>query len=735
MLAAASGSAADYFEARAYFRQGKYQKAIEVLDGIKSPPPELLLMRAECLENLERLPEAIAVLRAFPDQFPGSASIERSRLKLIDLLRKTRDYTGLVDVLEKALAEDSGRDSPHVKDLALAYVRAGQPAKAIGLLEGRPTSRNLALLADVLRESNLLASFLTDRERTFSGDLEKARILGLLFAAAQDWPKARQYLSMAAPVEDTVLKLAEVLRVLNDCQGLIVAYEKLVALAPTRGTHYEKLGEAYQAAGDPAKALSTWRRILVTQGSSAESFGWLARVLAAHSFHKEALEAMRQARRDLNDPALFHKEMAESHVALGDADAASREYLELAPSNFEAVREPLVTLARSSEAAYRVVATRLEAAVTASPRLPEYYLLADEVLRIRGFGPEVQALIDRMCQAFQTVPRELLLFVGEFNAGGKRPEALRMLDFLVAQTRDADLWESLLAQADCLRAESRPLEALAGLERLRGLNPGAGFLTRSESLRGTILLEDLKRHAEARAVFDALVMTLPAAPEVPSWQLSSARAAMALLDLETARKLLVKLATHARPDMRQAAALELGRTAMLEGRFEDAMEAFSSITMEDTGSQAANDAMEDVLFLTTHPAGPDDREFLKKYCLLRHFQQAGLTARYAELAPTVDPAKIPPMLAADFLWLQARAERAQGRFDAAVQSLQTLTAKFADSPLAPRALLELADLQELDLKNREEAAKALKSYLFACPDSLMLDDIRTRIERLDNPKS
>ncbi|MBI3893437.1 MAG: CDC27 family protein, partial [Candidatus Wallbacteria bacterium] len=56
-------AAADFYEARAYFRQGKFQKAIEVIDQVASSPPELVLMKAECLEKLDRLPEALAVLR------------------------------------------------------------------------------------------------------------------------------------------------------------------------------------------------------------------------------------------------------------------------------------------------------------------------------------------------------------------------------------------------------------------------------------------------------------------------------------------------------------------------------------------------------------------------------------------------------------------------------------------------------------------------------------------------
>ncbi|MBI3890587.1 MAG: tetratricopeptide repeat protein, partial [Candidatus Wallbacteria bacterium] len=666
---------------------------------------------------------------------PQNVFAAKARQRELDILDRMHDFPGLVSALEAALAADPQPDSSHIKDLALAHVRSGHPEKAIELLEKYPISRNLGLLASILKDAGLLASYLGEREKGFDGNLERARILGTMFLVAQDFKRAKLYLEKAPPVEETLAKLVEVSKALKDLPGQIALYEKLIALAPAKGPNYEKLGELYLAQGDVARAQATWRKLLTTQGTSPESHAWLARVLLDHAFKKEALDVLFQGRRALADPNLFRKETAECQTALGNFEAACQEYLEMAPGNFEAVREPLVALARSSDAAYKGCAARLQAAVLVSPRLPEYYFLADEVLRIRGFGPEVQSLVDHLCDAFRPIPRELLGYGVEFEASARHDEALRVFDYLTRTAADSDLWDTYLAQAAALRASGNPTAGLASLDKLKATKAGPGFVTRGEALRGQILLDDLRRYADARIVLEALAAANPASPDRPVWLLSSARAALGTLDYASARRVLEGLVEVPRNDVRFQAIFLLGYLARLEGRLEEAMERFTSITMEDTGNATANDALEGILFLTTHPVGKDEQPFVRAYFQLSHYLDLGLMDRYTQTAASLDPNKIPASLADEFLFLQGQAQRAQGKAEDAAKSFELLVQKFADSARAPQAMLALADLYEKALKSPAKASKWLKDYLIAYPSSLQLDEVRGRIQKLDNPKS
>ncbi|MBI4869685.1 MAG: tetratricopeptide repeat protein [Candidatus Wallbacteria bacterium] len=733
-LALATPAEANLEEARAYFRLGKFQKALEVIEQVSPPPPELLLIKADCLQQLERFSEALTVLRDLIRKFPTNAHAVRARQKELELLERMRDFPALVTALEAAFAADGQPDSPFLKDLALAHVRAGHPQKAIELLEKHPTTRNLNLLCGILKDSGLLASFLTDREKAFDGELQRARILGELFAAAQDPAKAKKYLELAAPVEETLLRLAEVSKALKDLPGQIACYEKLIALAK-KGPYYEKLGELYLARGETPRAHATWRGLLASQGDTPETYTWLARVFLDHGFKTEALEVLMQGRLKLADPNLFRKEAAECHAALANFQQACAEYLELAPSGFDAVKAPLIALAGTSEEAFKACAATLTAAVTATPRLPEYYFLAIEVLRVRGYGPEIQALVDRLCDTFESIPRELLGFGLELQSAGRLEEALRVYGRLAAVAREADLWDTLLAQASALRAWGKQADALSSLDRLKSAGAIAAFLTRAESLRGEILLYDLRRFSDARIVFESLVAANPAAIDRPLWMLSSARAAMGTLDYTSARRLLESLAENARVDVRLPSVFLLGYLARLDGRFDDALERFTSITMEDTASTVANDALASILFLTTHPVPKDDQPLLRAYFQLEHFLELGLLDRYEQAAAAVDPSKIPPALAADFLYLQGRAFRMQGKPEDSARSYELLLQKFADSPRAPEAMLTLAELFEGELKHPEKASKVLKDYLLANPSSLRLEEVRGRIEKLDKPRS
>lgn len=94
-----------------------------------------------------------------------------------------------------------------------------------------------------------------------------------------------------------------------------------------------KLGEVYHISADTAKAREIWWRALEANLSDLNAFRYVAETMANRREHTQALQVYRQARERFGSPDLFVMEVANQHIAAGDAAAGVGEFIRYAEAN------------------------------------------------------------------------------------------------------------------------------------------------------------------------------------------------------------------------------------------------------------------------------------------------------------------------------------------------------------------------------------------------------------------
>ncbi|MDX9767659.1 MAG: tetratricopeptide repeat protein [Ectothiorhodospiraceae bacterium] len=96
---------------------GRADEALSLIDALDPADAETALLRADDLERLQRMDEAIACLRAATEVHPDDARI---RLRLAQMLRRQGDAEAALPLLDRALAIDDGNVAVHA-ELGFAF--------------------------------------------------------------------------------------------------------------------------------------------------------------------------------------------------------------------------------------------------------------------------------------------------------------------------------------------------------------------------------------------------------------------------------------------------------------------------------------------------------------------------------------------------------------------------------------------------------------------------------------
>lgn len=726
--------AGSFLEARSYFRQGRYEKVLQVIDELPAISPELLLMKGESLAQLGRLDEAAAVFDAVMESYSGTTQALRARDRLLGVLEDSKNFAALTELLRKLLESDPSPDSRWRRELASAHQRTGQTTQAIQVLEEGHSVADFEMLYEVLLEARAVRAYLDRAPAEARPDDPSAQLrLGVLFLQARDYASARQHLERAPPSEAVFKKLIDVARATGDDALAVRCYQKLLSMDPRNGVYYQKLGELYLRQGKPHLAGRTWRSILDVEGRKPDTFAWVARVFLEHDLSEPALEVIRSARGATRNSSLLFEEAAKAHVTAGRPAEAAREYLRVVPTSFEKARDSLVVLAADPAMRAPVLQTVLEAARSYTS-LPEYSLLAIDLLAPDGFGDTARAVLSRLCESFARTPHELL-GVSQDLAGSGHLEASRfVLERVAEQTTGGERWEALHQLARTDRELGQPERALSILTGLLEEALPAPLAIRARELRADLLRQDLGRYAEAMGVYERLLRENPAASSRAKWSLELGRCRLNTQDYAGARKVLTSLVSGGNTEIVLEARYSLACLDCIEGRFDEALEELTWVSLHGARSPVANDALERVLFLSTHPPGEGDGAVtLRRYFLLEHLLSVGDDETYRKTLALIDPESVPPALNDDFLWLSARAHTQRGEARDAVRVLTTLLETHPESPLAPEAMLQSADLEAGPLGQPARALATLREYLLTYPESVALEDIRKTIATLENP--
>lgn len=732
--------------ARSFFRQKKYEKVLRILETIDDPGPMLLYYRAESLAALDRRPEAVTAFKDLIARHPDRREAFDARRKVLLLLDQDKNYPALLDELRAFRAGDPEGRLPYTRLEADAQFKAGRYDEAIRLLEGSDDEADQRTLAEVLRELGRVEGYLEGLEPA-GQDFDALRRRGLLFEHLKMPARAEEAFAAAAALRpgDTFCRerRAAALEGLDRDEEAMAAYRELARLAPREVKYASRVGTLLWDAGRQEEARDQWMDIVDSGRGDLQRARLVVRLFLDHQAPEDALKVIDRARAEAGDPGALLEDEERAHFMNRDPRSAVAVWVRVLlqvrePGTGEIhprdrIRELQANGPKVREATWQA----LEQWMDLYPRYVEYYLLAVELLYQYGPRERLQPLMQKLIAAVGDDPGRLREFGARFRDEGRDAEAAALLTAaharVGARVRPAVAYEAALA----LRAageSARAAEILREVVEGPGLGLPPGLQHKAVDLYGRVLLEDLQQNLEARRHFTAWIPKVEASsPWIVPWVVLASRAASASGDFGAAQAAYDALLARGRtPGHLAEIRYRLGRLFLDAGKLEEARKRLREHAEAFPDSSFANDALAEVSWMLDHRE--TDEEALVRFLGWRHLVDAGRYQDFRDAVGEVPPEEVPVELRADLTWLEARALKAEGEDQALAALLDESGVEGAeaevDSGLRSRFLWTRAEALER-LGKKAEAAGAWKRFLLDHPDSLRLEEVRTRLAGLD----
>ena len=654
LLGAGVAWADDYLLATSFFRQGKFQKALEAIDrlekteGVAAISPSLLFVKAQCLASLEKPKESMDALEELLRRFPNSSFTPNARAKLAQVLEDQKSYKPLIEKLTAWIQDDPAAPTwPRM--LAHAYVKDGRPEEAIRWLTASKDSRNVEVLFDVLNDTSKLDAYLNDAERTSDGSYEAERRIGLLAALRKDWARARPHLEKARALVpgDTEL-LARSIGLAQDAKDLESAIRyarELAAAEPNNLAHVKRLGELQLAAGQHDAALGTWNQLRTRNQRDRSAHLLYANTLADHGLLDEAVTGVEGARKVFGDPALFAEELGHLHERQGDFYQATREYVQLfdapgdkapqlvlgmvrrhqpkpgaaaptagpTPTQTQSMSPPTGPPTRTSPApgAARPTWPALDAALRAvaeatrtRPNSIEVFYLLDDLYQMAPDVEKIKALCADLVRG-NTARSDAVIKAGrDFAAERRFLEARTVLGELLPHLQAPDTWEITLELAKLERQAGQVDAALNLLGQLRSTSAPESIVISARTLSAEIQLIDRKDATAARTILADLSRQYPEAAQRPHWTFLLGRCELADLAIGDASRLFAEAETSADGALMPEVQYRQAQVDLMTDRPEEARDKLQTIVVKYPASPLSQLALRDVFFLSTRKEPP-----------------------------------------------------------------------------------------------------------------------------------
>ncbi len=483
---------------------------------------------------------------------------------------------------------------------------------------------------------------------------------------------------------------------------------------------YLLLGDAQHQAGQPEKAVQTWRRLLEMNPSDVSSYQQVSDRCQAIGQTGPAIEVLMEGRRVLGDDALFSWELAALSLQTGQYERALEFFfssIAQSPNRLSVVEHQLGPLCQrdggalleallGSTADDPLVKVRLVSTCALFAGQPARGLEQISALSARSEGVDLLLQYASQCEArgFAQVAVDAY---GEYaRLSSDTPHVFRaLLKRAQISARGADKTKALEHYAElAARFPNRPeaMEALVGIARLQ-LEAGrsaeavaAGLLPVIESpVRGSWLLEALDLMAES---------------------------ALRMGDMTTAAAYARQLAQQG-----QSAAYRAGvrsaELAYFRGDCAAVIDDILALTDEGVDDPLANDALDLLLVCEEYK----NESMLPELVQAQLLDRQGLFAKAAvHWDRVIDRAT--PRLREWALLKRAGATSARD-LQEALRYYEALVKAFPDGRHAVEAQLARADL--LQRAGRlDEALRVCEAALLAAPADALAPELRLRIRRL-----
>jgi len=511
--------------------------------------------------------------------------------------------------------------------------------------------------------------------------------------------------------------------------------EQQVAADPTNPDWIRLLGTLRKAEGKPKEALAAWRGLLTAIPDREEAYRVTAGLAASEKMLSEAIAILREGRVALGDSLLFGAELASLYDLTASPEEALLEHARAVALGREIAAEAIARsneMSVSAEQAARVAAKAF-ALPTATPELRAE--LCDFVSSLWLSAGDCAAAREAAAEAGRASGdcgvRELS-FGERVAVGACESEALVALRSVVAGCPESPaswrarktLSDRLIARGDY--AEARDVLAAMVAGRAEGTCERAAALF----TLGGVLLEGVRDPAGARDAYAQFAATGRCA-ERDIWQarIGAAQAALLLGDAATAEKGFLDATEHAKDDAaREAALFRLAELYFYSGNFEKANETYRKLMATFPGGVYLNDVAARIVFL--EQGDETGGGLLKEYADAQRAALAGDPGAGARLEAIVRDFPLSG-LRDDAALEAALLAKWRGDYTGAIAALDIFVSEFADSPLAPRALLEKGAIRANHLGDLAGGRADYERILVEFPASLIADEARAAIEEID----
>jgi tetratricopeptide (TPR) repeat protein len=120
---------------------------------------------------------------------------------------------------------------------------------------------------------------------------------------------------------------------LKKYENAIRITERRLSAQPKDGYLMTQLGGLYYRKGDERKADSLWMLVLKMEPKNANSFRMVAMEMYEHRLYERAIIVYKEARKALNNPALFADDLAGLFAALQQYGNATKEFVQIIRAN------------------------------------------------------------------------------------------------------------------------------------------------------------------------------------------------------------------------------------------------------------------------------------------------------------------------------------------------------------------------------------------------------------------
>lgn len=480
-------------------------------------------------------------------------------------------------------------------------------------------------------------------------------------------------------------------------------------------------------------------RVVQTLGRTLESLG---RTEDAIAVFRDAAERM-----DTPGPALM--ELARQYRLDGQSVVALEvcmDVLERVPGGQEWVANEIESMISSDNLGPEAVGFLEKAVRTRSKDVRLREILASAYLHI-GRDEDGLRLAMQLESEAKGGSGVLFRFARLAEDKNRDAAALRAFQAVLASDPKPVVAEEIhYRTGQILLRSGRYEEAASALEAASAVAPHGRLGSRAGIEKADILARRLRRCEDALSAYQQVLDQLEAADlsrgrsrrqsdvqrdrrAADEVRLKMAECHLRLGRPAEAAEIFEELADDANdPDTRHAAQFQVGELLFYQGRLQDAEDAWYRLIDEEPRQAWANDALARILMV--------GEKADEGGVPLTAFAQAQYQMRLGNMERAllvIDEAlrDYPASRAADNLLLErSRILLRLGRIEEARVSADTLTARFPESPLGPRALLETADRMVLLPDMQTEAQALYMEVIMRAPDSLEAIRAREAFRRL-----